>query len=892
MGGPRNATLQVSRPLLFRPFTSVSTPAQDTKTPEFEFAIPRQDDRHVLLSEARWPSRRFVYVFIDRAVFDSQGMERETVDFWLGAAGAENPLIFVVRVEPSGDQAICSGVVYKNSITNGSEAPFDPVSGVENVGLEPELFREQARGTYAVAAPIQLPLEAIAKLEESRPRVVPILGTGMGIGVDGPVNETPANPQWVFPIVDPLLIAENLARKFYEAADNFLAASQQIDRPEARNQDEIEARAKGELLRLRKTIADNLVALKSAAPSLASTFDQNLESNFPESFLSEYRESLDELVFQRELAAFQLIAWLESDLFALADDWWDRKAGKPDEDYEAYVKAVLDGVGRLAEADRGVQYLMDLLGRTEAGSSPVPSGVIHVTSQFIFPSTTSTPEVQKIATKVALKLFSGWSAFVTASLAVRQRLVKGPNPGTNLIEDMRAFANRLAFALGIRGLLDVDIDNIPLERPAPAGIKKTVINVPVPSFKLGPGKTALSKLKLTTTHVSRVCSVINFGLAFAALRTALEQSGDERAKNMALSSLAGAGLSVVDKGLALPVLESFRSKLGGKVNMGSALLGSRVASTLGLLGAVASLTSAGFATAEAYDRGDWDKALAHMTEGFGAILTGVGTTMILVSGTTGPFALWTLVAGASLGAVGYIWSVFAADTEIVQLLKFCAFGKQSRDAAIKAPGWTQCSQTFADWNPDTAEGLVRQLTAFQQIFYSFEASGAFPVGPGPLASDGILRITPASLRLSSTFEIEYTAVYSVPGAAGGRAKTLTGKAGLIVPSTIGDKPVFVDDNNNYQLNGAVRVHKDDGRDAIDVRFRLVVPLNASDGRPLELESLTCRLHLRVPGMNAAASGSDDTLIVPTTAKGPQRLTVQPVAGRQTSDRTKLSVTAP
>jgi hypothetical protein len=889
MGGPRNATLQVSRPLQFRPFTSVSTPAQDTKTPEFEFAIPRQDETHILLTEAKWPTRRFVYVFFDRAVFNSQGVEDETVDFWLGAAGAANPLVVVVRVEPSGKQAICLGFSYKLAIEGGREVKFDPVSELETVGLEPELFRDQARGTYAVAAPILLPLEAIAKLEESRPREVPILGTGMGIGVDG--DETPANARWVFPIVDPLLIAENLARKFFEAADNFLSASQQIDRPPARNEDEKNAREQGELLRLKKTIADNLVALKSAAPSLASTFEETLQSGFPESFLSEYRESLDELVFQRELAAFQLIAWLESDLFVLADDWWDRKGGKPDEDYEAYVRVVLDGLSRLAEADRGIQYLMDVLGRTEAGSSPAPPGVIHVTGEFVFPSTASTAEVQTIATKSSTKLFSAWSAFVTASLAVRQRVLKAPNRSATLIDDMRAFANRLAFALGIRGLLEIDIDNIPLERPAPAGTKKIVINIPVPSFRLGPGRTALSKLRLTTTHVSRVCSVINFGLALAALRTALEESGDERARNMAFSGLAGAGLGIVDKGLALPVLESFRNKLGGKVNMGSVLFGNRVASTLGLLGAVASLSGAAFSTAEAYDRGDWDKAVAHMTEGFGAILTGVGSTVILVSGTTGPFALWTLLLGAGIGAAGYIWSVFAADSEIEQMLKFCAFGKQSGEAAIKPPGWSQCSTTFAQWDSNKPDGLIRQLTAFQQIFFSFDASGADSVEAGPLASDGILRITPASLRLSCTFEIEYTAVYSVPGvtAPGGGPRTLTGKGRVVVPSTAGDAPVFVDDKNNYQSTGAVRVHKDDGRDAIDVRFRLIVPMNSRDGRPLELQSLQCAIQLRVPGMKVSEVGGDDALIVPTTAKGAKSLTVNPVKQGIRNFEVQLSV---
>ncbi|HYO97785.1 MAG TPA: hypothetical protein VER33_24930 [Polyangiaceae bacterium] len=236
---------------------------------------------------------------------------------------------------------------------------------------------------------------------------------------------------------------------------------------------------------------------------------------------------------------------------------------------------------------------------------------------------------------------------------------------------------------------------------------------------------------------------------------------------------------MLDQGLALPVLSSFRGRMAGKINMGGALLGNRVASTLGLLGAVASLTNASLATAQELDRGDWDEALAHMTEGFGALLVGVGSTVILVSGTTGPFALWTFAAGASVSAAGFVWSIFAADTELDQMLKFCAFGKQSGGIALQPPGWSQCQTSFAEWDAVTAAGLVLQLRAFQQIFYSFEASGASPTGSS-LASDGILRLTPASLRRACSFEIRYTAVYTVfAGGVGGSRTTREGKALLV-----------------------------------------------------------------------------------------------------------------
>jgi len=886
--GPRSSTLQVGRPTLFRPFTSVSTPAQDTKTPDFEFQIPRQDDQLVLLSESRWPSTRFVFVFLDPARLVGPTLEAVALTLLVGPNASGNPLLAVVKVDPNDDQSVCTGAEYKNALSAGVPPPFKPVAKPEFVAAEPDAETQALGGSYAVAAPIPIPLTAVSQLETSRPKVLPTLGTGMGIGVEGPVTATPNNPTWVFPVVDPLLIAEQLTRKFYETADNFLTASQQIDRPAARNDAERAAREQGEILRLKRTIADNLIGLRGAAPDLASAFNDNLLSGLPDAFSREYVRGLKDLAFERELAAFQLVAWLESDLFTLADDWWPRKQGNPDADYTFYVDALLGGLARLTEADHGVQYLMDVRNRLEAGSSPVPSGVLNVTNEFVFRSSLSSPQQLLIATKSAASLLQTWAAFVTAALGVRQRVVRGPNPTTSLIQDLQAFANRLQFVFQ-QGILTVQIDNLPLELPSP-GVKTTVVNIPVPSFKVGAVRQQLQRAKLTTAHLARVAAVLSFGAAYAALRAALTEGGDQRAKDMAMADLAGASLGVIDTAIALPVLDSFRSKMAGKLDMGTKLLGNRVSATLGLLASVASLVSASLATADSYDKGDWDQAVSHMTEGFGALLIGVGSTVILVSGTTGPFALWTIVAGTGISAAGFIWSVFAADTEIDQMLKFCAFGQQSGQAALKPPGWSQCAVSFAEWDATTVPGLLNQLKAFQQIFYAFEASGAAPVEPGPLASDGILRLTPSSLRLSCSFVINYTAVYSLP--AGGPQVTRTGTATIIIPNTQAGSPTLVDAGGNYQTAGAIRRHRDGGRDALDVRFRPVTQIvDKASARPLELRDLTCLVQLQVPGVKVDPSGNnnDESLVVPTTAKGTTPLMVRPVQGHALVADAQLSV---
>jgi hypothetical protein len=136
-------------------------------------------------------------------------------------------------------------------------------------------------------------------------------------------------------------------------------------------------------------------------------------------------------------------------------------------------------------------------------------------------------------------------------------------------------------------------------------------------------------------------------------------------------------------------------------------------------------------------------------------------------------------------------------------------------------------------------------------------------------------LTPASLRLASSFEIAYTAVYSLPNDSA-RAVTRTGKATVVVANTLTTPPTLLDDANNYEIAGAIRVHRDGGRDALDVRLRLLAPLvDKPTGQPLELESLTCLVQLKVPGIRVEDDGSTDgVLVVPTTVAGARSLRVK------------------
>lgn len=880
---PRNPTLNLSRPVLLRPFTSVSTIEQSSKTPEFEHLVPHEaDSEFIQLNEAKWSETRFVHIFLDGNQLAPADTWEGAAQRWLSGSSEPNPLVLVVKVAPDGTQSVATGLVYRVATERGSLPDFERISELESVSIEPDELSQT--GAYAVATPVGLPLPAIRALEQKRPQGVPPLGKGAALGISGPAHgQTPSNARWVFPVVDPLLIASSLAKKYSEACDAVLAASQSFERPAAASEEQQRTRNQGELQRLKKVVADNLVALKKAAPALASKFDSLLDAGFPDTFLKAHEEFLSTLSDEREIAAYHLIAWLETEVFATADDWWARNDDKPAKDYDKYVSSVLEALPRLIESSRGLAYLSDLTRRHDTGSSPVPSGVLHVVSEFVLRSTQSSDETRTIAIKTGTSLFGAWSAFLAASLALKQRLVKGPNPNTTFIEDLELLTKKLSLVFH-DGVLTIERSSVPLELPAPKGVKTSVVSIPVPT--ISPLKQGLAATQLPSTYVGRVCAIINFGIAFTSLRNALSENGNARAKEMAISDLAGAGFGVVDQAVALPALESFRNRVAGKINMGGALLGNRAAGTLGLLGAVASLVSASLATVEELDRGDWDESLAHLTEGFGATLTGAGFAIILVSGTTGPFALWTIGIGTAISTAGFLWSIFAADTEIDQMLKFSAFGTQKGQAATSPPGWSQCKTTFAEWNPETRDGLLRQLEAFQQVFYSFEASGAENSALRSFASDCILRLFPSSLRSNCTFIIDYTAKYvsegglSEPVAKSGRARV----------HVSANAAAFVDEGNNFQSPIPSQFVKADGRDAIDVLFRLQNPLSDRAGVPMVPDSFTCQIQLQVPGAKFVDSGKEDVLVVPTTAGGARKLAARPQRNRKPAEERALSLT--
>src|SRR5689334_12192691 len=138
MGGPRDAKLQLGRPTLFRPFTSISTLAQDTKTPDFELAMPRTGAGFILLPQCQFPTRRFVFLFLDKD-FAQTDFERFIVETRLtGASTSEHPLAMVVRVDPDGKQALCTGLDYRAAIEAGSKPPYKQFRTQELVGMEPE----------------------------------------------------------------------------------------------------------------------------------------------------------------------------------------------------------------------------------------------------------------------------------------------------------------------------------------------------------------------------------------------------------------------------------------------------------------------------------------------------------------------------------------------------------------------------------------------------------------------------------------------------------------------------------------------------------------------------------------------------------------------------------
>lgn len=651
------------------------------------------------------------------------------------------------------------------------------------------------------------------------------------------------------PVVDPLLLLRSAAQIYGQACDRYLLHMGEFVAEGA-------TEPSGSHLYLKKCVAELLIGLPSQAlgDSAAKLAVANAR-RFMRRYMGEARDSdipgnegVRQLVAARELAALNLITWLESESLELIWKLYRNKNGTCDDPakeagYLTYVEARLLALSRLSESERGKHYLMQ---QVDGADSKDPSGL-----SFVLPPESPGPHAP--TAKWVVKLTKGIvGLWIKLLPLIVERVAKGVasykvsgETFERVGPTVKKLAKQLEKTLG-QALFDIDI--LP-----PSRIQVMVdgalrdIEVHSVELRLRPDGVddASKKLGDALTLLRGSLEAINAGIAFSACWEAVRDGKYD------LKSL-GSGLTLL-KSLNFFAQEGAKRlgkrALDGGLKTSMEKLGSR----LSVVGTVLDIAASGVSVLELYEKGDYDAAALEF------IGARIGIWALSVSGPAG----WALLA-LSLGfAVSVDWF---KDTPYDKLAKFSVFGSGVRAAMDKSDqAWTMATD-FKEWSSRDRQGLETWLQAAAQLAFGFQVRGFSPQLFDPKAA--CIQIEAQQLQPSTCFHLRVTVEYANPGPMV-LEPLQTYKADLWVLSVL-DTPALVDYSGKVRMDDAVRVR--DGR-IVELTLRRIVPFLCRprhDGTTPEMVvyNVSCDVRLDVHGNGDPLQGGEDgTLIVPTTKAG-------------------------
>lgn len=653
------------------------------------------------------------------------------------------------------------------------------------------------------------------------------------------------------PVVDPLLLLRSAAQIYGQACDRYLLHMGEFVAEGA-------TEPSGSHLYLKKCVAELLIGLPSQAlgDSAAKLAVANAR-RFMRRYMGEARDSdipgnegVRQLVAARELAALNLITWLESESLELIWKLYRNKNGTCDDPakeagYLTYVEARLLALSRLSESERGKHYLMQ---QVDGADSKDPSGL-----SFVLPPESPGPHAP--TAKWVVKLTKGIvGLWIKLLPLIVERVAKGVasykvsgETFERVGPTVKKLAKQLEKTLG-QALFDIDI--LP-----PSRIQVMVdgalrdIEVHSVELRLRPDGVddASKKLGDALTLLRGSLEAINAGIAFSACWEAVRDGKYD------LKSL-GSGLTLL-KSLNFFAQEGAKRlgkrALDGGLKTSMEKLGSR----LSVVGTVLDIAASGVSVLELYEKGDYDAAALEF------IGARIGIWALSVSGPAG----WALLA-LSLGfAVSVDWF---KDTPYDKLAKFSVFGdggvrrKSALDKSDQA--WTMAT-SYREWDYKEKAGFDLWTQAASQLAFAFSVRGFEPQQVDPTVA--CVQIEAQQLLASTRLHLHVAVTYSNPGASVMATKKYD--ADLWVVSLL-DGPVLFDYSGQLQMNNAVRVR--DGR-IVELTLQRLAPFMYSsrhDGKlhPMVVHDFTCTVRLDAFGDGKPTlRGEDASLVVPTTHEG-------------------------
>lgn len=718
----------------------------------------------------------FIYVFEDGPTLRKRNPT--------AAVGTTSPflLLGVIRIDADGEYFLSTRALVKGAAEVGSTPFF--VSMGANLSLPGEVQQVEEEMYFLVSRTL-LPLATIDKLEAARPPQLPLVkvfdNAHFAMVTDGP--QSPQGNEWVVFAVDPITIAENFNRIYYDKSDAFLSLTQPYDKLDHEpNKEAAERQNEARIRHLQKSVADTIKGMLQHATDdkLKERIRDAANIGALDAFLEDFERDLDEAIKERERAAHDLIHWIRSELWLLIDESYREGAsdGAVGDEYSKFLAPLSQIFARLGESDPGVAYMMELLLELDVEGEPkatIPN--VFALNEFILRGDGAVSDAAKLTSTIVgcgAGFVGAWGSFVNLVHAFNMEKLRtgkpegrfgglkspkdipSPMDGSLLGRSTFRMAQTLNRAYGFE-VVEVLAPSLVVEfldtRGGQPAIVTKIEMLDVHYGIVDEGAKKLTGLagKVTQASLAKVLSILNVGLASYSLQEGLAKNQSFRDNAFTVVDFTQ---SVLDFASNTEAFVAFWQRLNGKVDLfGQPLLSSKLlAGYFGLLGSVLSLASATNRAIQDYETKDFDAFVGNGVQGVGAVLSGIGAALIIDAGFTGPAAGWFLFAGAVVSIGGYIFTAFADDEDIEILVKFSAFGKFAGEAA-PAPDWAIApTKNFSDWNPETEVGLFLQLEAFQNVFFAFVVSG---VSGAP----DTLRIFPSGLRKDSIFDISFTARY-------------------------------------------------------------------------------------------------------------------------------------
>lgn len=557
-----------------------------------------------------------------------------------------------------------------------------PTPGVGQMRL-PHTINGTRAYYYTYISRMRLPIDAVRQLLQRAPELLPYMDLDDTESY-GATDPTPhrilfTGTEWLYPCVEPITIALNLARYYQTACNDLIGYTSLYEGQSAEQRKRVEERNKTKML----------------GEILASVLDSDPEDNLGlknefatggeramRTFLSGYEAKVKEKTREADRRGAALCHWLRSEIMGIAEvaHFINKEA-----DAAAFINPYAQCVDRLQECTPGKSYLAYLV-KTES----------HFVHEYVLRTSPSPDGVFQVGRKCAAAILGLWKELAGVHIRMRGR------------DSAKVLAISLEYISRIE-LLTVDVTptHVLITRSEQKMVRLRVEVVTVKVTPRAPAEIANwiqdgHKVAEVLGHLTLFVETVNLGLSLKSLIT------------------ADPGLSSVQAALgALGSSLDMFSAVGGMLKFAEKPL-----FIIGGVSAVIDVVCAGFDAYSASTRNDYSAMIGYgLGVGLGSALIAIGCYVCYAGAGTAatgvgvPPGVLLGIIGGILVAAGWIVAIFTADSDIELFVAHCLWG-DDYGSGSDDPTWA-CG-SFASWKGN----INRQLTAMFNILCAFRLDSA------------------------------------------------------------------------------------------------------------------------------------------------------------------------